>query len=96
MHLYVGACVSEICLQFPHNGEVASDVGVLTGKQSMLSVCSFKNKRKFNNYEKSQKSGKNSEDLVYKLDTLREFQRHYLHINSSSKGKWTPYTEIPA
>lgn len=30
MHLYVGACVSEICLQFPHNGERASDVGVLT------------------------------------------------------------------
>lgn len=76
MSLYVGAFMSEICLQFPHNGKRASDVGVLTGKRSILSMYIFKNKREFHNYEKSQKSRENSEDLFYKLGSLREFQRH--------------------
>lgn len=86
MHLYVGASVSETCLQFPHNGKRASDVGVLTGKRSILSMGIFKNKRELHNYKKSQKSRENSEDLFYKFDSLREFQRQYRHTNSCSEG----------
>jgi len=66
--------MSEICLQFLYSGEGASDVGVLTGKRSVLLMCIFKSKRELNTYEKSQKSIKYSEDLVYKLDSLGNFR----------------------
>lgn len=60
---------------------------VLTGKNiHVISVYFFQNKREFNNYEKSQKSKKHSEDLLYKLSNLRESLRHCLHTNSCSKG----------
>lgn len=72
MHLYVGACVSEACLQFPRGGERARDVSILTGKRP-VTVSSFENMREFSNYEKSQEGRKKSEGLVYRLDSLREF-----------------------